>query len=99
MKTIITVLCCLYMLLGTFAFIYGAWSLDQSAIAMRKLAEDNRDIFPKLYEIEQRANYELGQIARDRIRIRDILKRLEGKVNGTKPSGAGGTKRDPGRPD
>jgi hypothetical protein len=66
--------------------------MDQATFAMVQMANDNRDVFPKLAEAEQRINVERGQQSKDGIRIRELLKKLEGKVNakpGTHQAGTG----------
>ena len=96
MKTLLAVVFSVYMLAAIATTFYAAYCLSQAALAMTKLAEDNRDIFPNLYAAEKQANYELGQIAKDRIRIRELLKKLEGRTNGTpSPAGTGTAKRNP----
>jgi hypothetical protein len=101
MRTI-AFLCCLCMLAGAAALIYAAWNMEQATFAMIQMANDNRDIFPRLAEAEQRINIERGQLAKDGIRIRSLLNRLEGKTNGAgkeKPGGSGGAERDQGGTD
>jgi len=69
-----TLLCCLVLL-------YSAWMMHDASIAMTKASDDFRDAWQAFYSQEYRANYELGQIAKDRVRIRELLKKME-KRNG-----------------
>ena len=83
-------ICCLCMLAGAAALIYAAYNMEKATFAMVQMANDNRDTFPKLAEAEQRINVERGQLTKDVIRIRSLLKKLEAKLNGkSKPDEAG----------
>ena len=88
---LIAAIYCLCMLLATAALFYASYNIERVSVAMTKMAEDNRDIFPKLLETQHRANLEIGQMVKDRIRIRELLKRLETKVNGGSKEKSGGS--------
>ena len=60
---------------------WTSWMFHESAVALKKASDDFRDAWQSFYVQEHRANYELEQLAKDRIRIRELLKRME-KKNG-----------------
>ena len=88
-----TLLCCLVLL-------FCAWKMHWAANALERASEDFRDTWQAFYAQEVRANYELGQISKDRIRIRELLKKME-KKNGihspTDQPEQGGAPGDPPR--
>lgn len=71
------VLMAVQVLLFCAMMAWTSWMFHESSVALKKASDDFRDAWQSFYIQEHRANYELEQLARDRIRLRELMKKME----------------------